>query len=41
MVHLSGYFVAKGLKMVDISCALASRIRTDGLAPFRTDWQVL
>ena len=37
VVHLSGYFVAKGLKMVNISCAFAPRIRTDGRTPFRPD----
>jgi hypothetical protein len=37
VVHLSGYFVAKGLKMVNISCAFAPRIQTDGLTPFRPD----
>jgi hypothetical protein len=37
VVHLFIYFVAKDLKMVDISCAFAPRIRTDGLTPFQPD----
>ncbi|MGB3386908.1 MAG: hypothetical protein WBA88_02895 [Pseudaminobacter sp.] len=37
VIHLAGYFVAKDLKMVDISCAFAPRIQPDGLTPFRPD----
>jgi len=43
--HQPGYFVAKDLKMLNISGALAPRIQADGLTPritsrkFQEKWQ--
>jgi len=35
VVHQPGYFVAKDLKMMSISSALAPHIQADGLTPLR------